>query len=129
MENRRQKPGPPPGRPGLFPLSMDLQPFCPAHRLPHDHAEHGVARDGENGPHHRRGKAGGEHIQHILHRGKAQGDKDPVHHAVKPVVKMGLIPGAPEKNPVLDPLLNESRHHKIGQKEVDDGTPGEKSMN
>ncbi len=79
--------------------------------------------------HHRRGKAGGEHIQHILHRGKAQGDKDPVHHAVKPVVKMGLIPGAPEKNPVLDPLLNESRHHKIGQKEVDDGTPGEKSMN
>ena len=75
----------------------------PGPRAPHHHPEHGVAGDGEDGPHHRRGKAGGEDIHHILHRGKAQGDEHPVDNPVEAVVEVGFVPGAPAEDPVLDP--------------------------
>ncbi len=50
----------------------------------------------------------------------------PVDHPIKAVVEVGFIPGAPTEDPVLDPLLNEPRHHEVGQEEVDHGPPVEK---
>ena len=101
------------------------EPLGPADPRPHHHAEHGVAGDGKDSPGNGRGKARGEHIHHVLHCGKAQGDKDGIDHPVKPVVKIGVPPGPAEKDPVFDPLLHKSRHHEIGQKEVHQRPPGE----
>lgn len=125
MEDGGHEPGFAQGGGLLFLLAVELGPFGLAEPDAHDDAEHGMAGDGEDGPDHGGGKARGEDVQDVLHRGKAQGDKDRIDHPVKEVVEVGVVPHPAPQDTVLDPLFNEAGDDEVGQKEVDDRPPVE----
>ena len=92
MQHRRDEKRPAQGRPHPVPLAVFLGPLGTGEVEAHHHAEHGVARNGKDRPDHGRAEAGVQHIQHVLHPGKAQGDEHAVDDAVEAVVEIRVVP-------------------------------------